>query len=747
MASQEPLPKDFEAQSRQRFAQIKNPEVTFEQYLKADIQEFQRQKELEKNPKLLYKPGLPQMTPCGNGDFETSLDQTQWQGAYGAVPPGGGTPNFAGFTAGIVGGPITSGTSHQTWVGPGVDPNVGISLTGPLPSGSPSLGAVRIGNQVNGAGCELLSKTFIVPAAQTTFCFWYAVVLEDPQHNPAIQPYFWVRVTDSTGAIVPGAVNFGGGTDKLVADHNNPFFQQKTPSLLYKNWTCTQIKLASQVGRTVTIEFITADCAAGGHFGYAYIDNFCGDCAGSPEGNLSFDSAASSSCGPGKLCFNYSLPKLVTPTGTTTGSITITLGIYQNGVLLTTLVSPTLTSGSGYCFSITPASIPGINTTLGGFDFVATGAFALGSTTLPPMTVGTAPSGRIPGNNNDYQIACKWCCPGDNLLKNGDFEAGNSGFTSQYVFNAATSANATVPGQYNIVNSAGALAISPLWKVSDHFGCIGGTGTSKFMVVNGLTCRTGKTVIWKETVNVVAGKEYRFCANAKHMPQATFDITPKIDVKFTGPPFSGNPNIPPTLVNTGAPVCAWQLISGTVVPTAAGTMAIEIWLDETGLGDGNDLALDDISLQMKPAINPNYVLFSVTPKNITSSQYNVDAMPLNLPSGYGFFWEVCEVNNANTPIAGTVVTNPSAWWTPFPCDFKGYVGTSTLGMLTNPGKFLTGKRYRITFGAWSDCVAWGQSSWYLQYNTALKKVEVVEVKQSAQDLKLPADRGTAVFRT
>lgn len=738
MATQAQLPKGFEQQSRARFNQIAKPELTFDRFLEIDKQEFQRQAELKQNPQLVYRPGLPTTTPCGNGDFETGLDVAQWQGAHGSVPFGGGIPDFAGFTAEIVGGPITSG--HQTRVGPGVDPNVGISLTGPLPSGSPSLGAVRIGNQATGRGCALLSKTFTVPAAQTIFCFWYAVVLENPvKHDAAAQPYFWVRVTDSAGAIVPGAVNFGGGSDKLVADRTNPFFQTKG-DLVYKDWTCTQINLASQVGRTVTIQFIVADCALNGHYGYAYIDNFCGDCAGSPDGSLSLDETKGWRCSEGELWFKYSLPKL----GAVTGSIKITLGIYQNGALLTSLVSPTLTSGSGYCFNIKPASIPGINATLVGFDFVATGAFAFGGTTLLPKTVGTAPDGTTPGRNNDYQIVCRWCCPGDdNLLKNGDFEAGNTGFSSQYSFNSSTSANATLPGQYNIVSSAGALAISPLWKVSDHYGCMGGIGTSKFMVVNGLTCQTGKKVIWKQTVNVEAGKEYRFCCYAKHLPQATFDITPKIEVKFSGLAFAWNPDLPPTPVNTGASVCAWQFIQGTVIAWETLPMTVEIWLDETGLGDGNDLALDDISLQMKPPINPDYVLFNVATKIVTGGQYNVEATPLNLPPGWGFFWEVSEVDNNNAPI-GTVVTNPPAWWT-LPCDFKGYPAMTPTS-LAKPGVFLTTKRYRIRFAAFVDCVRAGESSLYLGYNLALKKVEVIAVKHPAQAQQLPADRGKAVFR-
>ncbi len=407
MAKPEQLPRDFEKQAKQRFSDIAQPELTYEQFLKFEKRRFQLQQQVERNAAAAYQPGVRLMTPCGNGDFEADIGATaEWEGAYGTLPTSGPTlptlPHpFVGFAAGIVPGTgINDFNSHQTWVATGTDPNVGISLTAP---GS-SQHAVRIGNAVNLYGCELLSKTFTVTAANSVIKFWYAVVFEDPGHDLPHQPFFWVRVTDTASdTIIPGAVNFGSGQDILVSDGSNPFFQKKTSTLLYKDWSCAQINLSSQIGKRVTVEFVTGDCGYGGHYGYAYVDNFCGTCAGSPEGNITFDPAASSACGPGRLCFNYTLPK--SPTGT--GSITITLDIYQNGTLLTQLVSPTLTSGTSYCFAITPSTL-GLNPSLEGFDYVATGIFAIGSTTLAPMTVGTAPDGRVPGQNNDYQVACKF---------------------------------------------------------------------------------------------------------------------------------------------------------------------------------------------------------------------------------------------------------------------------------------------------------------------------------------------------
>jgi hypothetical protein len=126
--------------------------------------------------------------------------------------------------------------------------------------------------------------------------------------------------------------------------------------------------------------------------------------------HITYICEASTHCGPGRICFDYSLPTTTDAAGNPiTGSVTIKLDIYQNGALLTQFISPTLTSGSSYCFNITPSSIPGIDTALGGFDFVATGVFAIGNTPLGHIMVGSPPDGITEGRNNDYLIACKTC--------------------------------------------------------------------------------------------------------------------------------------------------------------------------------------------------------------------------------------------------------------------------------------------------------------------------------------------------
>ena len=410
------------ASARARFAQIAAPDIGFDSFVALERSEAQRQAALAAGATKLYQPGLPTMTPCGGGNFDSGIDPMEWQGAHGKLPLPLTNP-FGGFTEGLFPDAINAvdtvnggGTAHQSAVtAPGTDPIVGIPLTA-----QGSTGAVRIGNAVNNFGCELLSKTFTVTAAKRVIKFWYAVVLQDPGHDPTIQPYFWVRVTETaTGNPIAGAVDLGNGSDKVVSDSGNPFFstQAGTPpgyspadgtSIVFKDWSCAHINLAGHVGTTVTVEFVTADCGAGGHWGYAYVDNFCGDCAGSPEGDLNYNAKTSSGCGEGSLCFDYTLPVAKGPSGAPiTGTLDLKLEIFQNGVTVATYNSPTLTSATEYCFAIDPATMSGLDPALGGFDFVATGDFRIGSTVLAPMIVGAAPDGFRPGANNDYQLVCQ----------------------------------------------------------------------------------------------------------------------------------------------------------------------------------------------------------------------------------------------------------------------------------------------------------------------------------------------------
>ncbi|MFL5748197.1 MAG: T9SS type B sorting domain-containing protein [Niastella sp.] len=151
--------------------------------------------------------------------------------------------------------------------------NPGKDMYGGFPKICPYGGnySVRLGNEYTGAQCEAISYTFQVPNTIDTFTFtyFYAVVLEDPQHDPPEQPRFFVTAYDvNTGDLINCASFDYVSTAGLPGFLPSPLNSQ----VLYKSWTPTSLQFAGMGGHNVRLEFRTADCTRSGHFGYAYLD-------------------------------------------------------------------------------------------------------------------------------------------------------------------------------------------------------------------------------------------------------------------------------------------------------------------------------------------------------------------------------------------------------------------------------------------------------------------------------------------
>jgi Lectin C-type domain/Secretion system C-terminal sorting domain len=397
---------------------IKNPEISFDDFYSINKDYYQLKVKpvaaragegvipVEPAPGLTVANSCNVINAiCGNGDFETgTIDPTQWKGGYGTWGPSTQpNPFTTSFTDGFSSGALTSSAARQTIVSTGNDAVVGI------PQVSPSGGnfAVRIGNRVNGNGAEYMAKTIQVTQGQTIFPFQYAVVFEDPGHLPAEQPAFSVRVFNCNGVELPNVCDLGNGSNVAISDAQNPFFQSANfGTIAYKNWSSAQINLSAYIGQTVTVVFMNKDCSLGGHFGYTYIDGLCSLCTAGCPYNITLDNATTDSCSNGKICVKYSLPV----TGNTVGNVKIDLDIYQNGLKVgSTISSPALNTGNGYCFNIDPAAL-GLNAALGGFDYIITGRFTISGFALSPIIVGQPPAGQKPGANNDYLSTCPTGC-------------------------------------------------------------------------------------------------------------------------------------------------------------------------------------------------------------------------------------------------------------------------------------------------------------------------------------------------
>ncbi|HNP54982.1 MAG TPA: PKD domain-containing protein, partial [Ferruginibacter sp.] len=94
-------------------------------------------------------------------------------------------------------------------------------------------------------------------------------VFQDPGHPGYAQPRFTAKLIDSaTNAYLPCA------SFEYVADSTLPGFTLSPVSndVWFKPWSAVFMNLSGYIGRTVYLEFTTADCTRGAHWGYAYVD-------------------------------------------------------------------------------------------------------------------------------------------------------------------------------------------------------------------------------------------------------------------------------------------------------------------------------------------------------------------------------------------------------------------------------------------------------------------------------------------
>lgn len=161
---------------------------------------------------------------------------------------------------------------HTLTSGSGTDPYGNFPIVAPN-SGSYSL---KLGNNSTSHQAEKARYFIKVPDNNNNYklIFRYAVVLENPDHNPSEQPRFDVRAYDSATNEPVTCVQFS-----FVASSNLPGFNLYTrfgDSIYYKSWSTASLDLKGYSGRTIAVDFASGDCSIGGHFGYGYVDVNCG---------------------------------------------------------------------------------------------------------------------------------------------------------------------------------------------------------------------------------------------------------------------------------------------------------------------------------------------------------------------------------------------------------------------------------------------------------------------------------------
>ena len=150
------------------------------------------------------------------------------------------------------------------------DPRTG-NLLRTIPEGH--LASVRLGNWDIGKQAEGIVFDYVVDTAQADIILMkYAVVLENPGHGPAEDPYFKLEILDEMGMVIDadcGAFDFTPQNKNITWNRNGGF--------VWKDWTAIGLNLAAHHGKSIKIRLITQDCVRTAHCGYAYFTLDCVD--------------------------------------------------------------------------------------------------------------------------------------------------------------------------------------------------------------------------------------------------------------------------------------------------------------------------------------------------------------------------------------------------------------------------------------------------------------------------------------
>lgn len=238
--------------------------------------------------------------------------------------------------------------------------------------------------------------------------------------------------------------------------------------------------------------------------------------------------------------------------------------------------------------------------------------------------------------------------PMSNLIYNGDFESGNSGFTSDY---ALSTPGYTCPSGNQVWGSLGCEGVYLVGPDASltHSAfppCMDHSGVGNMMMINGAP---SLQQVWCQTINVVPNTDYIFQAYATSIsPNSPAILQFSINGGLLGSPFS-----------LSSATCVWQEFY--TVWNSGGNTSVEICItNQNTASGGNDFALDDLFFG---ALCKEEMTFTVTLSDFILEPVGFDALScinpittlsvLSLPITeiYDYNWQTMD---------GVINTNPLA---------------------------------------------------------------------------------------
>lgn len=147
---------------------------------------------------------------------------------------------------------------------------------------------IRINSNLNNYSMVKLSKTFSVSSSNALFQFAFISVFSTG-HGCCDAGAFQIKLSNATtgqpitcpsfsaSALSTACTNTNTGIQFLNTGTGSP--ASTSSSYIFNKWQLASMDLSAYLNQNITIDVITSDCTAGGHYGYVYFDAQCGPMA------------------------------------------------------------------------------------------------------------------------------------------------------------------------------------------------------------------------------------------------------------------------------------------------------------------------------------------------------------------------------------------------------------------------------------------------------------------------------------
>ncbi len=343
------------------------------------------------------------VAPCVNEGFELNSPgaYTTALGVTGWTVESHNTPGNCNYGNWVAGSPAFSLVSTPLTNWPVVGSPIGVIPHSPLGG---TVVAQLNDAQTGDYEVTRIKQTFPITASNALFQFAYAGYWQDggSGHNCCQQPGINVRMYDCTGAplacvslsLFPGSGCQSAGVTYTV--------QGSTAQ--WTNWQVKFVDFTPYIGTCITVEFFTADCSLGGHYGTTLLDVMCG---GQNIGTNLPPSQGGTIPGPVSFCAGSNVAVITAPTGYNT---------YQWISPITGTVPPP--QGTMSTLSVTnpvPGSVYTVNlVTASNCQYVSTNTIVFSSVNVagigssPTCPNGSSGSATVAGNGSGAGYTYTW---------------------------------------------------------------------------------------------------------------------------------------------------------------------------------------------------------------------------------------------------------------------------------------------------------------------------------------------------